>query len=76
MYRLRQSITVGRDTPTIDAIAVFDTPCAASNTIRARWAKPASTVEDRTKELSFGSSPARSTIGAATDMPHSPKVTL
>src|SRR5665647_1374782 len=75
-YRFRQRITVGRETPTIDAIAVFGTPWAANNTIRARWAKPASTVEDRIKELSSGSSPVRSNIGAATDIPHCPKTVL
>jgi len=72
-YRVRQRITVGRETPTIAAIAVFDTPWAASNTIRARWAKPAGAVQDWTKELSLSSSPVRSNIGAAIDIPHCPK---
>jgi len=73
---LRHRITVGRETPTIAAASVFDTPWAASNTIRARWANPASTIEDRTKAVSFDSSPERSTIGAATDIPDCPKTEL
>ena len=54
-------ITVGRDTPTRRAISAFGSPSAASSTIRARCANPASTVEDRTNALSRDSSPSRST---------------
>ena len=66
-YRLRHWITVWRLIPTRRAISAFGRPSAASSTIRARCANPASTVEDRTSALRFSSSPARSTRGAATD---------
>jgi hypothetical protein len=46
-YRSRQPRTVGRETPTSSAIAVFDIPSAASSTIRARYAKPARTDDER-----------------------------
>jgi len=72
-YRLRHPITVGRDAPTRRPISVFGTPSAASSTIRARCARPASTVEDRTNAVNFGSSPGRRTNAAATDIPHCPE---
>jgi hypothetical protein len=40
-YRFFQPITVGFDTPTRSTISLTDTPSAASNTIRARRARPA-----------------------------------
>jgi hypothetical protein len=40
LYRSRQWITVGRDTPTRVAISVFEWPSPASSTIRARCASP------------------------------------
>src|SRR3954451_6087085 len=46
-YRSRQDSTVGRDTPTLSAIAVFDSPSAASSTIPARCANPAGAVVER-----------------------------
>jgi hypothetical protein len=64
-YRDRQSITVGRDTPTFAAISVFDTPSAASNTIRARWARPARIELARVHAVSRSRSPSRSANGAA-----------
>jgi hypothetical protein len=69
-YRLRHPITVGRDTPTRRPISAFGTPSAASSTIRARCARPASTVDDRVNAVNLDSSPARRTRAAATDTPH------
>jgi hypothetical protein len=43
---------------------VFDTPSAASNTIRARCAEPAITVEDRVNETNVSRSPSRNPSGA------------
>jgi hypothetical protein len=57
-YRVRHASTVGRETPTRSAIATFDSPSAASNTIRARCAAPAAIVEDRTCLLSTSRSPS------------------
>jgi hypothetical protein len=74
-YLLRHWITVGRVIPTRRAISAFGRPSAASSTIRARCANPASTVEDRTNAVSLGSSPARRTRGAAIDTPHYPEIT-
>ena len=52
----------------------FDTPSAASKTIRARCATPAPAVEHRNTVLNLDSSPGRNTIGAATDTPHCPEL--
>ena len=52
-------ITVGRDAPTLAAIAVFATPSAASNTIRARCARPARTDDARVNFTSRARSPSR-----------------
>jgi hypothetical protein len=59
-YRSRHPITVGRDTPNLTAIAVFDTPSAANNTIRARCGNPARTDLDRVNRASTSRSPSRS----------------
>ena len=48
-YRPRHNSTVGRLTPTSEAISVFERRSDASNTIRARRANPDSTVEARTQ---------------------------
>ncbi len=45
-------------------ISVFDTPSAASNTIRARCADPAITVEDRVNDTNVSRSPSRNPSGA------------
>src|SRR4249919_1308883 len=58
-YRARQAVTVGRDTPTRTAIAVFATPSEASSTIRARCARPARTELDRVRRTNSSRSPAR-----------------
>jgi len=55
-------------------ISAFDTPSAASKTIRARWATPAPAVEHRNTALNLDSSPGRNTIGAATDIPQCPEL--
>ena len=60
-----RSITVGRDTPTRSAIAVFDSPSAASNTIRARCANPARTVDDRVNRANPSRSPSRNANAGA-----------
>src|SRR6516225_6943786 len=65
----------GRETPTRRPISAFGTPWAASSTIRARCANPASTVEERTSEFNLDSSPTRRTSAAATDTHHCPKIT-
>jgi hypothetical protein len=64
-YRARHDTTVCRVTPTRPAISVFDIPSAASSTIRARCAKPALIVEDRTHPASRSRSPSRSPNAAA-----------
>jgi hypothetical protein len=46
------------------AISVFDTPSAANNTIRARCAAPAITVEDRVNDTNVSRSPSRNASGA------------
>jgi hypothetical protein len=69
-YRLRHKITVGRDTPTRRPISAFGTPSAASSTIRARCAKPTSTVDDRTSAVNLALSPGRRINATATDIPH------
>jgi hypothetical protein len=73
-YRLRQPITVGPDTPTSSAIAVFDTPSAASSTIRARSANPARTDDDRVSRSNTSRSPTRNPSAAAARFgtPHRP----
>src|SRR5690606_28729911 len=53
------------DTPTFTAIAVFDSPSAASSTIRARCARPARTEEDRVKRASSSRSPSRNPSAGA-----------
>ena len=58
-YRSRQPITVGRDTPTCAAIAVFDNPSADSSTIRARCASPARPDDARVNRTSSSRSPSR-----------------
>ena len=63
-YRARHPITVGRDTPVHLAISVFDTPSAANNTIRARCAAPAITVEDWVNDTNVSRSPSRNANGA------------
>ena len=62
-------------TPTFSAIAVFEIPSAASNTIRARCANPARTLEDRVNDVSRSRSPSRNPNGDAARfaMPHSRK---
>ena len=47
----------------------------ARKPIRARFANPASTVEERASKLNFDSSPARRISAAATDTHHCPKIT-
>jgi hypothetical protein len=47
-----------------EAISVFDTPSAASNTIRARCADPAITVEERVNDTNVSRSPSRNPSGA------------
>jgi hypothetical protein len=61
-----------RVTPTLAAIAVFDTPSAASNTIRARCARPARTLELLVSDTSRSRSPSRKPNAAAARfaMPH------
>ena len=51
-------MTVGRETPTLAAIAVFACPSAASNTIRARCANPARTDDARVNFTSRSRSPS------------------
>jgi hypothetical protein len=55
---VRQSITVGRDTPTRLAISVLLTPSAASSTIRARCANPARSDDDRAQPVNRSRSPS------------------
>ena len=72
-YRFRQSITVGRDTPTFAAIAVFDSPSAASNTIRARCARPARPERlDRVIRDSASRSPSRNPNASRRTIRHAP----
>jgi hypothetical protein len=58
-----------------EAISVFETPSAASNTIRARCADPAITVEDRVNDTNVSRSPSRNPSGAIR-MHDYPKPTL
>jgi len=60
-YLLRHNVTVGRDTPTREAISVFDTPSAASNTILARCANPTRIDVERTHDDNTCRSPSRTT---------------
>jgi hypothetical protein len=53
----------GRETPTRDAISVFDTPSAASSTIRARCANPAGTDDARVSATNFSPSSSRKPNG-------------
>jgi len=73
-YRSRQPITVGRDTPTVSAIAVFDTPSAANSTIRARCARPARIELERVHPVSSSRSPSRNPNAGAGRFatPHDP----
>ena len=73
-YRSRHPITVGRDTPNLTAIAVFDTPSAANNTIRARCASPARIDDERVHRVSSSRSPSRSPNAGAGRFatPHDP----
>lgn len=64
-YRCRHPMTVGRDTPTCAAIAVFPSPSAASNTIRARCASPARTLDERVNRSRWPRSPSRSSNAGA-----------
>lgn len=75
-YRARQSITVGRDTPTFAAIAVFHSPSAANHTILARCANPARPEDDRTNRDSTSRSPlTRSFIDGCLSLGHQvPKI--
>ena len=68
-------ITVCRATPTRSAISVFDTPSAASSTIRARCARPARIDDDRVQDSNNSRSPGRRPIGCAR-IPHSRAPTL
>ena len=63
-------VTVCRATPTRPAISVLDTPSAASNTIRARCARPARIVLDRVHGSNSSRSPGRRPNGCAR-IPHS-----
>jgi hypothetical protein len=56
--RSRHPITIGLDTLTVSAIAVFDAPSAASNTIRARCANPGRTELERVSRVSCTRSPS------------------
>lgn len=70
-YLLRHNVTVGRETPTRAAIAVLETPSAASSTILARCANSARIDDDRTHDNNRCSSPGRST-SATNRMCHYP----
>ena len=61
---------MGKLTPTRRPTSALLVPSAASNTIRARCAKPAGIVEDRVHSRSLCSSPARNTNGSTRDMNH------
>ena len=63
--RPRHSNTVGRLTPTSPAISVLLRRSAASNTIRARRARPDFNVEDRTQPSRVALSASEITNGAA-----------
>jgi hypothetical protein len=58
--------TVGRDVWVRTAISVFGTPSAANNTIRARVANPARTLDDRVSESNLLRSPSRNSSASAT----------
>lgn len=49
-YRDRQPMTAGLDTTVRSAISVLDMPSAANNTIRVRYAAPATAVGERVKD--------------------------
>jgi hypothetical protein len=49
---------------------VFGTPSAANNTIRARVANPARTLDDRVSESNLLRSPSRNCSASATYMAH------
>jgi hypothetical protein len=53
----------------------LDAPSAANNTIRARCAAPAITVDDRINDTNFSRSPSRNANGAIR-MHNYPKSTL
>ena len=65
-YRDRHSRTVGTDVPHRSATSVCGSPSAASSTIRARRARPASPAREEAILASFSRSPALSTSTAAT----------
>src|SRR3954453_13542959 len=64
-YRSRHDSTVVTVASTSSAILVFAVPSAASNTIRARFAADAGTVEDRVQRSSSSRSPGRNTNAGA-----------
>jgi hypothetical protein len=70
--RNRHAATVG-GTRSRSAIRVEDSPSAASDTIRARCARPARIEDDRSHPLSNSRSPARSAKGFDR-MPQCPKL--
>lgn len=51
--RWRHRITVGRDIPSSDAIALLDTPWAALSTMRARAARPSAASSARARAVSL-----------------------
>ena len=71
MYRLRQPMTVGRVVPVLSTISFVPTPSAASNTIRARRAKPAGTEVDRTHDSKTLRSDSDTTGTGLRRIPHS-----
>ena len=68
-YRDRQWRTVGTDVPHRWATSVCGSPSAASSTIRARRARPASPAREEAILASFSRSPFRRISGAVTRMP-------
>ena len=68
-YRDRQWRTVGTDVPHRSATSVCGSPSAASSTILARRARPASPALEEAILASLSRSPVRSTSGAATRIP-------